>query len=113
MIGLFPTHKVTIQRPTFDATNDNGFGGSVDQTNVYTDLVCSIYESGGNESVIYGGDRSVAFGTARFYAGVVLQEGDVIVFPNDDPLEITRVFVRRVGLGIPFRVDCEWRRIQA
>lgn len=112
MIPFFPTHTVTIRRDSFDDTNDNGYGGAVDSSNVYANLLCAIYDASGNEAVIYQGDRSVGFGTARFYAGVTLQEGDVIVATDEDNREITKVFVRKIGLGIPMAVDCEWRRVQ-
>jgi len=111
VIPFFPTHKVTILRDAFDATNDNGFGGAVDTSTVYTNLLCSIYDASGNQAVVYGGDQSTAVGTARFFSGITLQEGDTIRVANEPDREITRVFTRRTGANIPFRIDCEWRRV--
>ncbi len=110
MMPLFPTHKVTVSRQTKPTS---GFGASNPFSSVYTDLLCSIYEKGGNEAVIYGGDRSVAVGSARFFAGITLQEGDRIEATGEDPREITRVSVRRTTAGIPFSIDTEWKRVQA
>jgi len=113
MIPFHPTHTVTISRRTFSASADNGRGGSGTATNVYTDLICELREATGNEAVIYGGDRTVSFGTAKFQAGVTLQESDRIVVTGEDPREITKVSVRRRSIGLPYRVDCEWRRVQS
>jgi len=109
VIPFSPTHKVTISRQTKPTS---GFGGAASFSDVYTNVLCGIYDASGNEAVVYGGDRSTAIGTARFQAGLTLQEGDRIEATGEDDREITRVFVRKIGAGIPVRIDCEWRRVQ-
>lgn len=110
MMPLHPTHKVTVSRQTKPTS---GFGGAAPFSAVYTDILCCVYQASGNEAVIYEGDRSVSFGTARFQAGYAIQSGDRIGLTGGDTLEIIKTFTRYRGMGIPFRVDCEWGRVQA
>ena len=112
MISPHVSQKVTIRRQTYSASADSGRGGGGTEAAVYTGILCGLYDTSGNEAVIYGGDRYPEFGTARFEAPYDIRVGDIIRLSDNTDLEVSRVSKRTVGLGIVTRVDCEWRARQ-
>ena len=111
MIPIGYNRRVTSQRRSDTTASDAGFGNAGVFTDLLTGVPCNIEQNTGAKADLYGGERFVASGVAKFPPNLDIRNGDRIV-DGTRKYEITRSHLVFAAVSIPRERHCEWREIQ-